>query len=144
MVDDNHIDPKTGAPKLSNGQIEISKGFVLTQSLSGSPINSIVCSADNDLYANTVSVNNGESIMPYRLASNMPVTVNDDITLYATPAIGEPHYYKIDCKDGTPLKDALNDKDPYVRKTGALCVAKIYDINAQLAEDQFGFVEKKY
>ena len=41
-----------------------------------------------------------------------------------------------------PLKDALNDKDPYVRKTGALCVAKIYDINAQLAEDQFGFVEK--
>ena len=41
-----------------------------------------------------------------------------------------------------PLKDALNDKDPYVRKTGALCVAKIYDINAQLAEDQFGFVDK--
>ncbi len=41
-----------------------------------------------------------------------------------------------------PLKDALNDKDPYVRKTGALCVAKIYDINSQLAEDQFGFVEK--
>ena len=41
-----------------------------------------------------------------------------------------------------PLKDALNDKDPYVRKTGALCVAKIYDINAQLCEDQFGFVEK--
>ena len=41
-----------------------------------------------------------------------------------------------------PLKDALNDKDPYVRKTGALCVAKIYDINAQLCEEQFGFVEK--
>ena len=41
-----------------------------------------------------------------------------------------------------PLKDALNDKDPYIRKTSALCVAKIYDINAQLAEDQFGFVDK--
>ena len=41
-----------------------------------------------------------------------------------------------------PLKDALNDKDPYVRKTGALCVAKIYDINPQLAEEQFGFVDK--
>ena len=41
-----------------------------------------------------------------------------------------------------PLKDALNDKDPYVRKTGALCVAKIYDINPQLAEDQFGFLDK--
>ena len=41
-----------------------------------------------------------------------------------------------------PLKDALNDKDPYVRKTGALCVAKIYDINAQLVEEQFGFIDK--
>ena len=41
-----------------------------------------------------------------------------------------------------PLKDALNDKDPYVRKTGALCVAKIYDINSQLVEEQFGFIDK--
>ena len=41
-----------------------------------------------------------------------------------------------------PLKDALNDKDPYVRKTGDLCIAKIYDINPQFEEDQFGFVNK--
>ena len=41
-----------------------------------------------------------------------------------------------------PLKDALNDKDPYVRKTGALCVAKIYDINSQLVDEQFGFIDK--
>ena len=41
-----------------------------------------------------------------------------------------------------PLKDALNDKDPYVRKTGAICVAKIYDINAQLVDEQFGFIDK--
>jgi vesicle coat complex subunit len=40
-----------------------------------------------------------------------------------------------------PLKDALMDKDPYVRKTAALCVAKIYDINAQLVEEQFCFVD---
>jgi AP-1 complex subunit beta-1 len=40
-----------------------------------------------------------------------------------------------------PLKDALMDKDPYVRKTGALCVAKIYDINSQLVEEQFCFVD---
>ena len=31
-----------------------------------------------------------------------------------------------------PLKDAFNDKDPYVRKTGDLCIAKIYDINPHL------------
>ena len=41
-----------------------------------------------------------------------------------------------------PLKDALNDKDPYVRKTGAICVAKIYDINSQLVDEQFGFIDK--
>jgi vesicle coat complex subunit len=28
-----------------------------------------------------------------------------------------------------------------VRKTAALCVAKIYDINAQLVEEQFCFVD---
>ena len=32
------------------------------------------------------------------------------------------------------------DDDPYVRKTAAVCVAKLYDINAQLVEDQ-GFLD---
>ena len=41
-----------------------------------------------------------------------------------------------------PLKDSLNDKDPYVRKTGALCVANVYDINSQLVDEQFGFIDK--
>lgn len=27
-----------------------------------------------------------------------------------------------------PLKDALKDEDAYVRKTGALCVPKLYEI----------------
>jgi len=31
-----------------------------------------------------------------------------------------------------PLKDALNDTDPYVRKTAVTCVAKLYDINSDL------------
>ena len=32
------------------------------------------------------------------------------------------------------------DDDPYVRKTAAVCVAKLHDINSQLVEDQ-GFLE---
>ena len=32
------------------------------------------------------------------------------------------------------------DDDPYVRKTAAICVAKLYDINAELVEDR-GFLE---
>ncbi|WP_411023529.1 HEAT repeat domain-containing protein, partial [Salmonella sp. s51228] len=39
-----------------------------------------------------------------------------------------------------PLKNCLKDVDPYVRKTAAICVAKLYDINQQLVEDQ-GFLE---
>jgi AP-1 complex subunit beta-1 len=40
-----------------------------------------------------------------------------------------------------PLSKALKDKDPYVRKTGAICVAKLFDINKELVEEQ-GFLEQ--
>lgn len=34
----------------------------------------------------------------------------------------------------------LQDDDPYVRKTAAVCVAKLHDINAELVEDR-GFLD---
>ncbi|SPQ94595.1 AP complex subunit beta [Plasmodiophora brassicae] len=40
-----------------------------------------------------------------------------------------------------PLEHALNDSDPYVRKTAAVCTAKLFDINQQLVEDR-GFIDK--
>ena len=40
----------------------------------------------------------------------------------------------------THLHLSLQDDDPYVRKTAAVCVAKLHDINAQLVEDQ-GFLD---
>lgn len=40
-----------------------------------------------------------------------------------------------------PLRKCLKDEDPYVRKTAAVCVAKLHDINAALVEDQ-GFLEQ--
>ncbi|KAI4347757.1 hypothetical protein L6164_008540 [Bauhinia variegata] len=39
-----------------------------------------------------------------------------------------------------PLQRCLKDDDPYVRKTAAICVAKLYDINSELVEDR-GFLE---
>ncbi|KAF8569985.1 hypothetical protein P879_02377 [Paragonimus westermani] len=39
-----------------------------------------------------------------------------------------------------PLRKCLKDEDPYVRKTAAVCVAKLHDIDAQLVEDS-GFLE---
>lgn len=43
-----------------------------------------------------------------------------------------------------PLKKALKDEDPYVRKTGALCVPKMYEISPELIEkEQFLVLLKK-
>eukprot|EP00029_Vermamoeba_vermiformis_P013847 TRINITY_DN877_c0_g1_i2.p1 TRINITY_DN877_c0_g1~~TRINITY_DN877_c0_g1_i2.p1 ORF type:complete len:881 (+),score=403.46 TRINITY_DN877_c0_g1_i2:5113-7755(+) len=39
-----------------------------------------------------------------------------------------------------PLRKSLRDRDPYVLKTAAICVAKLFDINPSLCEEQ-GFLE---
>lgn len=39
-----------------------------------------------------------------------------------------------------PLRRCLQDEDPYVRKTAAICVSKLYDINPDLVEEQ-GFLD---
>ncbi|KAJ1643893.1 beta-adaptin [Coemansia erecta] len=39
-----------------------------------------------------------------------------------------------------PLRKCLKDPSPYVRKTAAMCVAKVFDLNASVAEEN-GFVE---
>lgn len=39
-----------------------------------------------------------------------------------------------------PLRKCLRDEDPYVRKTAAVCVAKLHDINGNLVEEQ-GFLD---
>lgn len=39
-----------------------------------------------------------------------------------------------------PLVKCLRDDDPYVRKTAAVCVAKLYDISPELVEDR-GFLD---
>jgi len=39
-----------------------------------------------------------------------------------------------------PLKRALADEDPYVKKTAAVCVAKLFDISPELVREQ-GFID---
>lgn len=34
-----------------------------------------------------------------------------------------------------PLKDSMNDEDPYVRKTAVICVAKIFEISPQKVDE---------
>jgi len=40
-----------------------------------------------------------------------------------------------------PLQKCLRDDDPYVRKTAALCVAKLYDLKPELVMDN-GFLDQ--
>ena len=40
-----------------------------------------------------------------------------------------------------PLRKCMKDEDPYVRKTAAICVAKLHDINPNLVEDQGWWAE---
>ncbi|CDW71914.1 ap-1 complex subunit beta-1 isoform x3 [Stylonychia lemnae] len=40
-----------------------------------------------------------------------------------------------------PLKESLEDPDPYVRKTAAICVAKLYEVSPQRFED-FKFLQQ--
>jgi len=40
-----------------------------------------------------------------------------------------------------PLRKTLNDESPYVRKTAAICVAKLFDLNPPLCLEN-GFLEK--
>ena len=40
-----------------------------------------------------------------------------------------------------PLQNAMRDESPYVRKTAALCVAKLYDLRPELVMDN-GFLEQ--
>lgn len=39
-----------------------------------------------------------------------------------------------------PLRRCCQDSDPYVRKTSAICIPKVYDINPELVEEQ-GFID---
>ena len=60
-----------------------------------------------------------------------------------------PHLYQFSMLNSLNYDPAIwtfhfiifwQDDDPYVRKTAAICVAKLYDINAELVEDR-GFLE---
>jgi vesicle coat complex subunit len=40
----------------------------------------------------------------------------------------------------TPLSRCLRDENPYVRKTAALCVAKVFDLKPEMCLE-YGFIE---
>jgi len=71
----------------------------------------------------------------------LTLTLTLSLTLSLTPALSLTLILTLTrCE---PLRKCLKDEDPYVRKTAAVCVAKLYDINGELVEDQ-GFLDMVY
>ena len=69
----------------------------------------------------------------------LTLTLTLSLTLSLTPALSLTLILTLTrCE---PLRKCLKDEDPYVRKTAAVCVAKLYDINGELVEDQ-GFLDQ--
>jgi vesicle coat complex subunit len=78
------------------------------------------------------------------LAVNTFVKDTDDanplIRALAIRTMGVLRAEKITDYIADPLRKCLKDDNPYVRKTAALCVAKLYDIKPSLAVDN-GFID---
>ena len=43
-----------------------------------------------------------------------------------------------------PLRNCLKDEDPYVRKTAAVTVAKLYDISPEMSQEQVRTIITKH
>lgn len=54
--------------------------------------------------------------------------------------MGVLHAEKIIDYISDPLRRCVRDDNPYVRKTAALCIAKLYDMKPELAVEN-GFIE---
>ena len=66
----------------------------------------------------------------------MLLFVSNFVNLPLLPAFGDMVHRCI----RNDMIQSVQDDDPYVRKTAAVCVAKLHDINAELVEDR-GFLD---
>ena len=110
LIDDDHIDLKSGAPKLTQGQLQVSAGLTISQTKTGTAVLGVSKTLDNNLFANTVDITYGDTTKPYTLASNLPLVMSDDISLYYSRVGGDGKFIKLNCKDGTLLKDAVKSE----------------------------------
>ena len=55
---------------------------------------------------------------------------------HVTQATNQPFFWVTLFLSHLLASRSCNDTDPYVRKTATMCVAKLYDINPELVEDQ--------
>lgn len=92
-----------------------------------------------ELYAFNHSLKNCKTSIPLYLSQDCDDS-NPLIRALAVRTMGCIRVDKITAYLCDPLRKCLKDEDPYVRKTAAVCVAKLHDIDAHLVEDS-GFLD---
>ncbi|EGR27514.1 hypothetical protein IMG5_194630 [Ichthyophthirius multifiliis] len=71
---------------------------------------------------------------------DMDNKANPLLRALAVRTIGCLRVHKLNEYLVVPLKNSLNDQEPYVRKTAALCVPKVYEVSPQIVE-QAGLID---
>ena len=127
LVGDEYTDAKTGAPKLTDAQLEVAKSYTLTTSRDGTPLNVEPLSADSSLFDNKITQDFGSyGSFEAPICSNL-VLNNENTELYVACFRGTYEglkYRKLSFKNGTLLKDAINGED-FVGATGFYSVIEI-------------------
>ena len=109
LVDDEHLNPKTRAPYLSEAQISISRPQTLDESKTGTVLANANYAGDPNLFENTIKkeINGRTSYLP--IATNLSFDNNEKTKIYVatyTPGV-EPNFIEVKLKDNMTLKEAI-------------------------------------
>ena len=132
LIDDDHINVKSGAPKLTEGQLRVSGGLQVTQTKTGATVSGVSKAIDSNLFSNNVDIVVGGSTVSYTLASNLELSIDEGTSLYCLRIDGDNNFVKLNCKDGTLLKDAV--KSEGVTFSGVYMILEVTNEGANLFE----------
>ena len=104
LVTEDDLDHKSYAPYLAQSQIHFNEETAANTKTGIPYVSYPIYPGDKNIYKNTVLVDEVE----YPLATNMALSVSKSTTLYYQ-YIGASSWSRIECEDGTVLKEVLKD-----------------------------------
>ena len=105
LVSEDNLDRLTNAPYLAASQMHINQETVETTKTGIPFVGNPTYAGDANLYQNKVTI----ADVSYPIATNMPLSVSDNTSLFFKP-LGSEQWNPIAANDGTLLKNALNNQ----------------------------------
>ena len=105
LVSEDDLNRTTGAPYLAESQMHIYQETTSETKTGITLVGNPTYAGDANLYQNKVTIAN----VSYPIATNMPLSISDNTSLYYKPLGGE-QWNPINVADGTLLKDALSNQ----------------------------------